>query len=174
MPEKNIWRKSYSTYQCLCCFHHCIVPKILIIVAHCVQSKAVTIILGICAHFFLFPIVLFFTKALEVSCLPFTEKQRTTVTLLWKTQSRSSQKEKNSISIFLVLEHQATVVGFLSTAYCLSCSYFITQSLQYLHNNSYSTVTYGCIYTGSSPVDEKVRCLSFPREHGFDKTISQI
>lgn len=81
--------KNYSTYQCFCCFHHCIVSKILILVAHCAQFKALSVILGICAHFFLFPIVLFFTKALEVSCLEFTEKQRTTVTLLG-TQSRSS------------------------------------------------------------------------------------
>lgn len=66
------------------------------------------------------------------------------------------------------------MVGLLSQ-HCLlpSCSYFITEPLQQLPNNSYS-VTYGYIYTGSSPLDEKAHCLSFPREHGSDTTISEI
>lgn len=84
------------------------------------------------------------------------------------------RKRKIAFPYFLFWSIKQWQVCFLSTAYYPSCSYFIAEPLQYLPNNSYSTVTYGCIYTGSSPLDEKAHCLSFPREHGFDTTISEI
>lgn len=87
--------------QCFCCFHYCILPKILIIVADFAQFKALTVVLEICAHFFLFPIVLFFTKALEVSCLRFTEREDCSKTSV-KDSIKIFIERENIVSTFLV------------------------------------------------------------------------
>lgn len=65
-------RKGCSTYQCFCCFHYCILPKIFV----ADLAQLLIIVLEVCVHFFfLLPILLFFTKALKASCLQFTEKR---------------------------------------------------------------------------------------------------
>lgn len=83
MPEKNFRKENlYSAYQCFCCLCYCTLPQTA---SDFAQLKALTVVLEICVNFFLLS---YCSKALQVSCLWFTGKERTIVVLPWKSQSR--------------------------------------------------------------------------------------
>lgn len=126
----------------------------------------------ICAYFFfLFPIVLFVTKALEFSCLWFTEKK--------EDYSNTSMGRHNQD-----LHRKRIYCSHISCLRTSSSSRFAFSALPtiplvaILSVNLFSIFTQLLFYCCSQldlycffPPDEKVHCLSFPGEHGFEISI---